>query len=140
MWVKTKRLSCKYFLGKNLLKWSFVYLAKLCGRFHFNSSCFWTARNLLKSAYLSSLFSETSFSWVFLLGCISRRKSIWVLWIVSLTSISGFSITGEISISSAPGYPFLISVLTKGCIWGNLYIWIHTTFFNCRTLCKLHLS
>ena len=83
---------------------------------------------------------KPSFSWVFLLGCISRRKFRWVLWVLSLTSTSGFSITGEISISSTLGYPFLISVLTKGCLWGNLYIWLHTTFFNCKTLCMLHLS
>ena len=58
----TKMLSCKSFSGINLLKWSFVYLAKFYGRFHLNSLCFGTAQNLLKSAYSSSTFSKTSLS------------------------------------------------------------------------------
>ena len=39
----TKMVPCKSFPGINLLKWSFVYLAKVSGRSHLNSSCFGTA-------------------------------------------------------------------------------------------------
>ena len=57
---------------------SIKYLAKFFGRFHLNSSCFGAPRNLLKSAYSSSSFSETSLSLSpsslcflrFLSGCI----------------------------------------------------------------------
>ena len=65
----TKMLSCKCFSGINLLKWSFMYLAKFSGRSHLNSSCFGTARNLLKSTNLFKSVSETSLS----LSVSSRR-------------------------------------------------------------------
>ena len=55
-------LSYKSFSGLNLLKKSFVYLAKFSGRSHLKSSCFGTAQNLLKSAYSSSSFSENLLS------------------------------------------------------------------------------
>ena len=58
----TKMLSCKSFSGINLQKLSFVFLERFSGRSHLNSSCCGTVRNLLKSTYSPSLFSETSLS------------------------------------------------------------------------------
>ena len=45
------QLKCFRVNGINLLKWSFMYLAKFTGRSHLNSSCFGNARILLKSKY-----------------------------------------------------------------------------------------
>ena len=59
-WFSTKMLSCKSFSGRNLLKWSFVYVPIFSGWTHIKPSFLGTAQNLLKSAYSSSPFSETS--------------------------------------------------------------------------------
>ena len=52
----------KYFSGINLLNKSLLYLAKFSGRYHLNSSCFGTVRDLFKSAYSLYSVSETSLS------------------------------------------------------------------------------
>ena len=79
--LSTKMLTCKSFSGINLLRCLFVYLAKFCGRFHLNLSCFGTTRNLVTCLYSPSPFSST----------LNSRSD------PSLCFVEGFSLVGSLA-------------------------------------------
>ena len=120
-----------------------MYLAIFYGRSYLNPSCFGTSKNLLKSTYSSSSFSETSFS----LSASSFRFLEGFSLAVFVTEIpDGCSDVFPLAVFSASvplpelvslvplGIPSLIIVLTRD-VSEETSTWIHIRFCNCRTLC-----